>query len=359
MTSGIIKVLRLSCVCTLSSGALTAADVAPRASYENAKILNVRFDPPAQPVASDDLNRLLTWKPGDALHLGDVRAAIKRLYATGSYSSIDVDADPAPGGVELVIRTTEQWFIGPVEARGKLSVPPSEGQLANAARLDLGQPFHEEDLQTAVTGMRGLLERNGLYQAQITPKIERDQVHQEVSITFEVKGGKRARLTTPVIEGDTRLPEDQIARAAKYKGWFRWKPATDTNVQNGVRNILNKYAKKDRLTASVTLEKRDYLAPTNQVKPTIQANGGPVVKITAQEAKISRGKLKAYVPVFEEQTVNNDLLVSGARNLRDYFQFQGYFDVQVDFKRPLPPPTWSKSRIASDWASGIAWRPSL
>ena len=45
-----------------------------------------------------------------------------------------------------------------------------------------------------------------------------------------------------------------------------------------------------------------------------------------------KGKLKKYVPVFEERSVNNDLLVSGARNLRDYFQFQGYFDVQVDFK---------------------------
>ena len=72
------------------------------------------------------------------------------------------------------------------------------------------------------------------------------------------------------------------------------------------------------------------------MRASIEADGGPVVKITAQEAKISRGKLKRYVPVFEEQSVNNDLLVSGARNLRDYFQFQGYFDVQVDFKIATP-----------------------
>jgi outer membrane protein assembly complex protein YaeT len=317
--------------CVFHPAVLSAADIAPRSSYEGQKILNIRFDPPAQSVDSGDLNHILTWKLGDALHLEDVRAAIKRLYATGSYSSIDIDTEPAPGGVGLVIRTTDQWFIGQVEAHGKVNLPPSEGQLANASRLDLGQPFSDEDLQTAVTGIRRLLERNGLYQAQITPKVERSPAHQEVAITFEVNAGKRARLTSPIITGETRLPADQIARAAKYKGWFRWKPATDTDVQNGVRNILNKYAKKDRLTASATLEKREYLAAGNRVQPTIQANGGPVVKITAQEAKISSGKLKKYVPVFEEQTVNNDLLVSGARNLRDYFQFQGYFDVQVDF----------------------------
>jgi outer membrane protein insertion porin family len=338
MASRTTLALRVFYGCSLIFSSLNADQLAPRSAYEGQRIVNIRFDPPAQPVDSDDLNRLLTWKAGDELRLADVSAAIKRLYATGSYSSIDVDTEPVTGGVELVIRTTEQWFIGPVEVHGKVNPPPSQGQLASAAQLDLGQPFNDDDIQTALQGMRQLLERNGLYGAQITPKIERDPAHQEVSITFQLEAGKRARMTSPVIEGDTKLPAPQVAAAAKYKGWFRWRPATAANVQTGVRDILKKYGKKDRLTASVTLEKREYLAPINRIRPTIQANGGPVVKITAEEAKISKGTLKKYVPVFEEQSVNNDLLVSGARNLRDYFQFQGYFDVQVDFKITTPSP---------------------
>jgi outer membrane protein assembly factor BamA len=330
---------------TLALGVLSALFLAPLAAfpagiapaaYEGQPIVNVRFDPPGQPVASDDLNRLLTWKPGDALHLDDVRAAIKRLYATGSYATVEVEAEPAPRGVEVIVRTTEQWFVGPVEVRGKMNLPPNEGQLAGASRLELGQPFSDDDLDRAVRGLRRLLERNGLYTAEITPKIERDTAHQDVSITFQIKAGKRARLEMPLISGDPRLPEIEVARAAKYKGWFRWKPATDANVQDGVHNILNRYAKKKRLTASVTLDKRTYNPSTNRVQPSITVNGGPVVKIVSENAKISQGKLKKYVPVFEEQTVNNDLLVTGARNLTDYFQFQGYFDVQVDFTTASP-----------------------
>ncbi len=330
------KTLFLSVFVFLFPWIASPADLAPTAAYEGQRIVNVRFDPPGQPVSSDDLNRLLTWKAGDALHLDDVRATIKRLFATGSFASIDVDAEPAPGGVQVIIRTTEQWFVGPVEAHGKMNLPPSSGQLADASRLDLGQPFYDEDINHAVEGMRGLLERNGLYKAQITPHIERDIAHQEVSITFEVKAGERARLTLPEVSGDTRLPADVVAHDAKYKGWFRWKPATDATVQDGIHNILEKYAKKKRLTASVTLDKRTYDAAQNRVHTSITANGGPVVKITAQEAKISQSKLKQYVPVFEEETVNNDLLVAGARNLIDYFQFQGYFDVQVDHKISMP-----------------------
>ncbi len=298
--------------------------------------MDVRFDPPAQPLESADLNRLLTWKRGEPLHLTDVQAAIKRLYATGAFATLEVDADPAPGGVEVIVRTTEQWFVGPVETQGKTNAPPNEGQLTDASRLQLGEPFSEDDLTRAVSGLRGMLERNGFYRAQVEAKVTRDTAHQEVAITFQVNSGKRARLTLPEVTGDTRLPAEKVAHDAKYKGWFRWKPATDENVQDGVRKILDDYGKKNRLTADVTLQKREYLAQQNRVRPTIQANGGPVVKITAQEAKVSKGKLKKYVPVFQEQTVNNDLLVAGARNLRDYFQFQGYFDVQVDFTQTNP-----------------------
>ena len=46
-----------------------------------------------------------------------------------------------------------------------------------------------------------------------------------------------------------------------------------------------------------------------------------------------RKKLRRYVPVFEEHAVDHDLLAEGARNLRDYFQSQGYFDAEVQFKQ--------------------------
>jgi outer membrane protein assembly complex protein YaeT len=318
--------------------AIAGADLAPGPAYEGKPIAGIRFDPAVQPVAEADLNRIVTLQPNQPLHLADVRSLIKRLYATGGYTSIDVDAEPDGDRVDVVIRTAEQWFVGPVEIRGKVKQPPNEEQLTNSTRLALGQPFADDDLDRAVKGMRALLERNGLYLATVTPKVERDAEHQEVSITFDVDSKGRARLTQPAIVGDTRIPPDQLAKAAKYKGWFRWKPATDSNVQAGLQKIRKKYAGQSRLTASVTIENRRYVAEQNRVKPNIRADGGPKVKITAKEAKISQSKLRKYIPVFDENTVNNDLLVSGARNLRDYFQNQGYFDVDVNFTRAEPGP---------------------
>src|SRR3954447_12217661 len=320
-------VVFLSLFAVLSKG----ADLAAPTEYEGRPISEVRYEPRSQPVATPDLARLVTFKSGTPLHAEEVRDAIKRLYATGEYSNIEVEAVPDGNSVALVIRTTEQWFVGPVEVHGKVKMPPSEGQLQNAARLELGTPFDDPDLDTATEGIRNLLQRNGLYLAKIEPKIERDAEHQQVSMTFRVDSGKRARFTTPVIIGDTRVDPEKVMKWAKYHGWFRWKQATQDNTQRGLRNIRGKYNKQDRLTADVTLDHEDYLPDENRVRATIAANGGPKIKIATDGAKVSKGNLEKYVPVFDEETVNRDLLVRGVRNLRDYFQNKGYFDVEVDY----------------------------
>ncbi len=328
----------LSALAGFTLHALAAADLTPADQYEGKPIEDIRFEPPSQPVTRADLSRLFPLHNGVPLHLSDIRSAIKQLYSTGLYSDIEVDTEPAPDGLVVVIRTTEQWFVGPVEVRGKVKYPPNEGQLANATRLELGTPYSDDDLQTAAKGIRDLLQRNGLYLAKVEPKIDRDAEHQEVALTFTVDSGKRARLTSPVITGETVLPAEQLQKATKYKGWFRWKQATQENTDLGVRNVKRKYEKDDRLTANVTLDHTDYIASENRVRPTIDAAGGPKVKITTEGGKVSKKTLQKYVPVFDEETVNRDLLVRGVANLRDYFQNKGYFDVQVDFRTAEPDP---------------------
>jgi outer membrane protein assembly complex protein YaeT len=329
-----LRRLLVPCLLLLLSLAARTDDLATPASYQGKPVVQIQFDPPAQPLPPADLARAVGISPGSPVNLPAVRAAIKSLYATGEYTGVEVDSEPSPGGLILIFRTTGQWFVGPVEVKGKTSAPPNSNQLANAARLDLGTPFNDDDLDSAVQRVRSLLLRNGLYRCTVTPKVQRDPQHQQVSITFEVDSGKRARLTLPAVSGDTRIPAAKIAQDAKYKEilFFPWKLATQENLQTGLQNIRSAYQKQDRLTASVTLNGTDYLAAENRVRANIRADGGPKVKIQAEGAKVSKGTMSRYVPVFDEGTVNRDLLVMGARNLRDYFQNRGYFDVEVDFK---------------------------
>src|SRR5689334_12849050 len=291
MAKALPRCLLLACAFIVPS---FAADV------EGRPITVVRFEPAQQPVLKADLARLAPFQVGTPLRMEAVRETIKKLYGTGAYSDIEIEGVPDGNGVALVIRTKEQFFVGPVEVRGKVNVPPNQGQLQSSTRLELGTPFEEADLQTATENMKGLLERNGLYQSKIDSKITRDAEHQQVALNFRVEAGKRARFTMPIVIGDTKIPAQQLAKFTHYKGLFRWRPATEENTQRGVRRIREKYADKDRLTATVSLDRMEFLPAENKVRPTIQANGGPIVKILTEGAKVSRGDLEKYIPVFDE-----------------------------------------------------------
>src|SRR5207248_1631508 len=109
-------------------------------------------------------------------------------------------------------------------------------------------------------------------------------------------------------------------------------PVEQTRTRVGLDNIRKKYEKGGRLMAKVQLKSMDYDSDTHRVTPTLNIDAGPKIEIKAIGTKVSNKKLQQDIPVYEEHTVDRDLLVEGQRNLRDAFQTSGYFEADVEFK---------------------------
>ena len=56
------------------------------------------------------------------------------------------------------------------------------------------------------------------------------------------------------------------------------------------------------------------------------------VKVLVEGAKLSKSRLKLLVPIYQEGTIDNDLLNEGSFNIKDYLLQEGYFDATVDVK---------------------------
>lgn len=303
--------------------------------FSGRTVTSVQYDPQKQPIDPRDLQNAQLVRPGQALDLRQVGGTIDRLFATGLYEDIRVDAEPSGNGVTLRFVTRSRRFIGHVDAQGNISDPPNRSVILSDAELSLGTRFDTETLNTARKNIQQLLRDNGLYQAEVgTATIEDPDTHQ-VTIRFDVQAGKRARYEMPVVRGDTKLSNEAIVRATGWRIRFirRWRQVTQALTDKGIDGIQKKYAKQGRLTASVDLASLDYEPDSNRLKTTFDINAGPKITIKAVEAKVSKSKLRQLVPVYEEGSVDRDLLTEGARNLRDYFQAKGYPDVDVTFKQ--------------------------
>ncbi|MGB9455226.1 MAG: BamA/TamA family outer membrane protein [Bryobacteraceae bacterium] len=305
------------------------------AFWEGKRIVAIQFEPSQQPLDLAEINQILALKRNQPLRLADVQASIGRLFATGRYADIQVDAEPYQDGVVVRFLTKNNWFIGHVAVTGKISSPPNSAQLENATQLDLGQPYTDASLAAARAGQKKLLESNGLFRSNVQPVLDWDDTYQQVHIRFEIDSGPRARFAAPTIEGNLELNRASILRAARFQRWLihTWKPMTQTRLREAMEGVRALYAKDHRLEARVTLGEVKYDAATNRATPALAIDPGPRIRLHAIGAKISERSLQRFVPIFQERSVDADLLTEGARNLEDYFQSEGYFEAEVAFKQ--------------------------
>ena len=274
-------------------------------------------------------------KKGAILSLADVRASLERLFATGQYQDISVDAELSGDGVILRFITRNSWFVGRVSVSGTVSDPPNAGQLVSAASLDLGQPFREDELQPAITGLNSVLTENGFYEHHIEPRIEYDSQTQQAHVHFEIAAGPRARYREPELNGTLDLPPGEIIGATRWRRFLisGWRTVNANRTRKGLDRIRSRYENRDRFLASVQLKYMDYDAASHTVAPKLLIEAGPKIVVRAVGAKISSGKLKRDIPIYEEHTVDQDLLAEGQRNLRDELQSKGYFEAAVEFEQ--------------------------
>ncbi|HWF46271.1 MAG TPA: BamA/TamA family outer membrane protein [Bryobacteraceae bacterium] len=314
---------------------LPMASMGRAQSFAGRNVVSVNYDPARQPLDTRDLNNMQLVKVGEPLDMNQVGASIDRFYASGMYTNIIVDAEPSGDGVAIKFITQSRLFVGHVGVRGKVSDPPNRAIIVSTAQFNLGTAYDQSMLAVAKQNILDLMHENGLFEADVQTTTVTDADTDEIGITFNVMAGKRARYELPVVHGDAKLPYQTIVRATGWRVRFigYWRHVTQELTDKGTDGILKKYRKKDRLTASANVTSLDYDPGTNRAKPTLELDAGPKITLKTAEAKLSKGKLRTFVPVYEEGAVDNDLLTEGARNIQTYFESQGYPDADVTFKR--------------------------
>ncbi len=318
---------RLACLALL-------AVVAFAQPYEGRRISAIRFSPEKQAIPDSELKALLPLKVGERFDGVRIRESMAALYRTGRYSNLIVDAVNEGEDVILRFQTENNEFAGSVDVEGTPGAL-AKGGLINAAKLSLGTLFDVSLLTQSVDAIETELRLEGYYESKVRYELIRDTEHQQVNIRFIVDSGSRAHFSRPVFRGNLLLTEDQLIGTTGWRPIFRrsgWRYFSDQKVQNGIRNMLLKYRKTDRLLAKVQLERVDYEPKAKVAVPSLRIEAGPVVDVRTIGAKIPKSALRRLVPIYQEQTIDKDLLVEGNLNLVGFLRGKGYFDAKVSYE---------------------------
>jgi len=288
-----------------------------------------------------ELLQLVALRLGEPLERGKLRESIQALYATGRFADIQVEAERTPDRqVAVVFLTSPNYFVGEITVDGA-PPHPTDTQIINASKLQLGELFTREKMDRALLRIRELMEENGYYRSQISDEEQPNPKTQEVAIRFKVSVGERAHVGSVTITGKPAYSPQEIREIANF---YPGDTVSADRLTNALQRLRKKYQKKNRLLAQVSVS-HVYRPEKNSVDYTIDIDPGPVVEVAVEGFHLRRGLIKKYVPVYEENALDDDLLNEGRRNLLDYLQTRGFFESKVAIKREAAEANHDRLRV--------------
>src|SRR5579863_10459174 len=303
-------------------------------NYEGEKVTAI--DLASQPEADVDyLRALLLQQVGQPYSNMKVQQSIAAMMATGEFSSVKAQVSPENGGLRLLFILEPTYYLGLVQFPG--AVPPlSYTRLLQVVMFSEGSPFLRRQMNDATGAMKTFLTRSGYFAATVQARTEIDNEHKLVNPIFEVTLSRRAKIGSIDFEGLSEAEANE-QRAALRSFWTHFKKGRLTNgttftqerIQAAVDHIRSTLGAQNRLAEEISLKSVDYEPNTNRANLLFHVKLGPDVAVRLQGAHVFKRTLKRLIPIYQENTYDSDLLAEGRKNLANYFQSKGYFDVQV------------------------------
>jgi outer membrane protein insertion porin family len=324
---------------TMATPATLPAQQSSKVSYEGQRVATV--DLIANPKISVDAVRpLVQLKPGQPYDGRKVKASIDALKKTGNFSKVEIGVKPDASGLHVTFTLEPALYFGVLDFPGAKQFTYT--RLLQVVDIPDQTPYKEETMATAGGALLKFFIAAGFFQAQVRAQPIFDEQHMLANVTFHVTLGKRAKvgnvtvLGPPVSEAE-RLARDTKSLRATFTGGSlkRGKRYTPRRINTAVGLIRRDLASRRRLASRVDFDHSEYQPDTNRADVFIRANEGPLVNIDVTGAKLSvfpfigGRRKKQLIPIFSERTVDPDLVDEGQRNLADFFQKKGYFDVNV------------------------------
>jgi outer membrane protein insertion porin family len=311
-----------------------------QASYQGQIVSSVRViaDPH---LDVEKLGPLISQESGQPYSQANVESSIAALKKGGPFTKVTIDVEPEADGLRLNFILEPAYYIGVAHFPGATKVFRYT-RLLQVINFQDEEPYDKSQIPGQEKLLLEFSKSDGFFAAQIVSDMDLDDVHQIASPIFRVQLGKRARIGAIHIHGTAPdesarlLHSVQSLRARVSGAWLKpGKAYTAARIKSATALLKADLAKQHYLANHLTFDPPQYHPGTNRTDISISIDMGPVVDVNVSGAKLSfipylsRRQEKKLIPIYSEGSVDRDLVDEGERNLANYFQKKGYFDVKV------------------------------
>lgn len=303
-------------------------------SYEGQRVSSVQLA--GQPDGNTRKLRALIVQPINAPYAqAKIDETVAALKKAGDFKDVEVQVTPAAEGVHVVFVLKPAYYFG-VYTFPKAEKAFSYTRLLQAANYSKQEPFTQEKVEEAESSLLEFFHRTGFFRATVEPKMQIDQAHGVVNVEYDINLKKRAKFGDVILEG---VSEEQTKRLkaslrsirARIKGAYikPGKPYSLRRLNAATAFLQQQLGKQHFLAGRVKLVSTLYNSETNRTDIKYGVTEGPKIEIKLAGAHVWGRTQKKLIPMYQENSVDPDLVNEGAQDLTSYFQSKGYFDAKV------------------------------
>lgn len=284
---------------------------------------------------------LVTQKAGEPYSQKKIEESRQAVQDAGHFDKVQVSIVPDINGLHVSFLLESPYHLGVVKFPGAEKLF-SYTRLLQAANLSDEDPYDPSQIPVAKNALTDFLHRNGYFQATIGIEQAIDDDHQLVNLNFTTEPRKQARISSVQIEGPNDPESNRLLHAvrslrARLSGGLlkAGKPYTPERMKAATALMKKTLVREHRLANSIKENPPKYDAATDRVAVSFTVQIGPVVNVRTEGARVSMipwlsgREMKKLIPIYSEGSIDLQLVDEGRRNLTDYFQKKGFYDVKV------------------------------
>lgn len=292
-------------------------------------------------IDTSQYRSLIVQQPGEPYSLPKVQQSVEALQQTEAFSKVDVRVQPDSSGLKLSFVLEPAYYIGLITFPGTAKVF-TYARLLQVVDLQDQSTYQKNKVDAAQSALDKFFASSGFFEATVQAEVVSDDQHQLTNIAFHVQLGKHARIGKVEINGATPSEEAMLDRTvrglrARFTGALlkSGKPYGQKRIKSAVALIRKELGNQNHPANSVKTNPPVFHPETNRADVSITVDPGPEVDVRVVGAKLSwvpflgSRREKTIIPIYEEASIDPDLIAEGQRNLTDFFQKKGYFNVKV------------------------------
>jgi outer membrane protein insertion porin family len=242
-------------------------------------------------VDADVIKSHFHTSPGSALDAAALDAALKELYATGSFDDVKITRS----GASVLVTVVEAPLIGRVQLEGNKKF--KDADLQQAIQSKPSSPMTKAAVQGDVARLAEVYRHSGRYAARITPRtIARGDGR--VDLVFEIDEGAKTGVKRIAFVGNHAYSGQRLKAviATTESGWFGFLKTSDVYDSDRVeadRELIRRfYAKNGFADVRVTSAVGAYVPAQQEIDLTFTLDEGDRYRLGAVE-------VDSHVPTLE------------------------------------------------------------